>query len=351
MLRIFISPLTQQYDGEITSGHVLKDMLYYCSFAGDEECPADTWSWVFEEHYYNCYTFNPAAVTDREMQDSTGPDGGLHVIIDVEERLYQDTVDQAGLRVMVHPPHEVPLIQAKSFAVSVGVSTNIAMRKKNTIRAPSPYSACQSFDQEGNEEMSFFAARYSYSQGACQISCFQYEAIRDRGCCIEATPCNELNKTSVLGLEMPSNLTYCSGSNMGVMTFSSDCSEGCPPSCYETKYDGTVSFLAWPPSGSLQEEDLKTYLNQTMDLSTMSATEQASEVKANFLELKVFYETLDVEVYESSPKYDGNSLFSSFGGVLGLCVGFSALTAVELLELAADLCCYCVSFFRLKRRQ
>ena len=46
------------------------------------------------------------------------------------------------------------------------------------------------------------------------------------------------------------------------------------------------------------------------------------------------------QVITTSPKYDWSILLANIGGQLGLCMGFSLITALELIELLVDLVCH-----------
>ena len=123
-----------------------------------------------------------------------------------------------------------------------------------------------------------------------------------------------------------------------------DCESFCPPSCEISYYTMTPSAASWPRSGCQDEQILKTELTSTyrkvINFKSMAANEQLDFIQDTSLVFSVYFETTSVETYMSSPKYDGAVLFSNFGGALGLCLGFSALTGIEILELMGDLICF-----------
>ena len=63
-------------------------------------------------------------------------------------------------------------------------------------------------------------------------------------------------------------------------------------------------------------------------------------VQENALVLNVFLETFDVSVFASEPKYTLSILVSTIGGGLGLFLGFSFITAIEMCEFLLDFLLY-----------
>jgi acid-sensing ion channel 2 len=57
----------------------------------------------------------------------------------------------------------------------------------------------------------------------------------------------------------------------------------------------------------------------------------------NFVRVNVYLSDMEVEIQEQQPSYLLSNLFSDVGGTLGLWVGLSLLTVVELLQLVARL--------------
>ena len=56
-------------------------------------------------------------------------------------------------------------------------------------------------------------------------------------------------------------------------------------------------------------------------------------VTDNFVRVNVYLSDMEVEVQEQQPSYRLSNLFSDIGGTLGLWVGLSLLTVVELVQL------------------
>ena len=63
----------------------------------------------------------------------------------------------------------------------------------------------------------------------------------------------------------------------------------------------------------------------------------ASFTNDNILELNIFYEDLNQQVVAEEPKIQLWNMLSTIGGSMGLYVGVSVITIVEVVELVASL--------------
>ncbi|GFN96758.1 amiloride-sensitive sodium channel subunit alpha-like protein [Plakobranchus ocellatus] len=104
------------------------------------------------------------------------------------------------------------------------------------------------------------------------------------------------------------------------------CIKNCPPACEESSFTTTVSSAPWPTRDYRQ-----TLLRQRgLDKNT---TRLLKAGERSFLKLKIYCKSLILEKVVNQPAFTWNKLLSDIGGQLGLLLGFSILTAVEILEL------------------
>jgi hypothetical protein len=124
---------------------------------------------------------------------------------------------------------------------------------------------------------------------------------------------------------------------------------GCRPRCSETSYKYTVTESRWPApklyeSFSSKEilarddrQNLKAYklLREViMNNQNSNAVESNYDfINYNFARLNVYLRDLESLHTEQQVAYPLSNLFSDIGGSLGLWVGLSLLTLVELLQL------------------
>ena len=93
----------------------------------------------------------------------------------------------------------------------------------------------------------------------------------------------------------------------------------CPVNCETTSYNFKTSFRKFPAK-SLPSSVLENYENKTM------------AIEESFLSLKVYFDELKYTNITQLPKFDALDLIASIGGYMGLLLGISFLTLVEVLE-------------------
>ena len=64
----------------------------------------------------------------------------------------------------------------------------------------------------------------------------------------------------------------------------------------------------------------------------------ASNIDKSIISLKIFFGEMRYTLIEQQSLYSPTSLFGELGGQLGMCLGASVLTIVELLQLLGVLC-------------
>ncbi|XP_005106187.1 amiloride-sensitive sodium channel subunit alpha-like [Aplysia californica] len=228
----------------------------------------------------------------------------------------------------------------------------VDVTKVETERESPPFGTCEKVDKKRHESISFYADRYSYSDTACQKSCLQVTTIKRCGCCFVDFPCNPLNKTHVFdNLDLGPKVHFCNTTEYQACLYELDtsraskflaeCYERCPPACSDINYDITLSMALWP-SENRKDQYLQSFDNRH---NATGSQEQFQALRQNLLLLSVYPETLKVDKYVTNAKYDWSILLSNFGGQLGLCIGFSILTALEIFELIFDIFTHLVFFF------
>ena len=105
----------------------------------------------------------------------------------------------------------------------------------------------------------------------------------------------------------------------------------CPTPCNLTRYGKEISMVKIPNRGSARYLARKYNRNETY-------------IRENFLVLDVFFEALTSEAMEQQAAYGLSALLGDLGGQMGLFIGASILTLLEILDYI-----YEVSWDRLKR--
>ena len=211
--------------------------------------------------------------------------------------------------------------------------------QRRTKRLQEPYGDCiQEVDPTSIHKNLYAESGFSYSLSACLKSCFQENVYRDCQCCDPGYPCSSDALQLSTGIPAPGGrIEYCNISQtekvncidsvaFAFAEHKLGCTQSCPPSCQETTYSATVSTGKWPTYNYFVA-----LLHSSGFTGNFSAIVQRYE--STVLKLDVYFETLILEKIESRPAYTWNRLLADIGGQLGLLLGFSILTAVEMVEL------------------
>ena len=116
-------------------------------------------------------------------------------------------------------------------------------------------------------------------------------------------------------------------------TIDSECRALCPLECSSVKYDLTVSTLSYP--------SVNTYNFYKDKLGN----ESYEEVKSKSIELNVYYSELGYTLITQTTKTSVIDLLSSIGGTLGLYIGISLLSFVEIVEALIE---FLFIYFKIK---
>ena len=117
----------------------------------------------------------------------------------------------------------------------------------------------------------------------------------------------------------------------------------CPNSCYSKTFSKEISSVSWPSEAftshfvSLMQRSnssaVRKFINTLLsNRERSSKTELNEKMRKNFARIYVSFETLLYTKIEESPKYTLSMLFGSMGGNLGLWLGWSLLSFLELFQ-------------------
>ncbi|XP_049470766.1 acid-sensing ion channel 4 isoform X1 [Panthera uncia] len=288
------------------TGHQLADMLKSCNFSG-HHCSASNFSVVYTR-YGKCYTFNADPQSSLPSR-AGGMGSGLEIMLDIQQEEYlpiwretNETSFEAGIRVQIHSQEEPPYIHQLGFGVSPGFQTFVSCQEQRLTYLPQPWGNCRAESGLREPELQGYSA---YSVSACRLRC-EKEAVLQRCHCRM--------------VHMPDSL---GGGTEGPCF--------CPTPCNLTRYGKEISMVRIPNRGSARYLARKYNRNETY-------------IRENFLVLDVFFEALTSEAMEQRVAYGLSALLGDLGGQMGLFIGASILTLLEILDYI-----YEVSWDRLKR--
>ncbi|KAB5577435.1 hypothetical protein PHYPO_G00209920 [Pangasianodon hypophthalmus] len=304
------------------TGHQLEDMLKSCNFSG-HNCSARDFSVVYTR-YGKCYTFNGNKTTSRKTKQG-GMGNGLEIMLDIQQDEYlpiwretNETSLEAGIRVQIHSQDEPPYIHQLGFGVSPGFQTFVSCQEQRLTYLPQPWGNCRSSADPS------IPGYDSYSISACHLHCETQLVLQECQCRMV----HMLGNAEIC----PPDKLKCVDKALDLLQKSSgEFSCACETPCNLTRYGKELSMVKIPSKGSAR------YLSRKYHKSE-------DYIRENFLILDIFFEALNYETIEQKKAYDVAGLLGDIGGQMGLFIGASILTVLEILDYI-----YEVIKFRLQR--
>ncbi|XP_066471281.1 acid-sensing ion channel 1 isoform X2 [Tiliqua scincoides] len=306
------------------AGHDIQEMLLSCLFRG-EPCSPEDFKVVFTR-YGKCYTFNsgesgkPPRIT---MKGGTG--NGLEIMLDIQQDEYlpvwgetDETSFEAGIKVQIHSQDEPPFIDQLGFGVAPGFQTFVSCQEQRLIYLPPPWGDCKSVTMESE----FYD---TYSITACRIDCETRYLVENCNCRMVHMPGDAPYCT-------PEQYKECADPALDFLVEKDSDYCICEMPCNVTRYGKELSMVKIPSKASAK------YLAKKYNKSEQYIGE-------NILVLDIFFEALNYETIEQKKAYEVAGLLGDIGGQMGLFIGASMLTVLELFDYA-----YEVIKFRLCRR-
>ncbi|XP_054713524.1 amiloride-sensitive sodium channel subunit beta-like [Uloborus diversus] len=251
-----------------------------------------------------------------------GTTNGLRLTLNIEREDYWNLISaEFGVRLLVHPQFTYPTLKRGGIVISPGRSAHIGVRRhcntlcENTIL----FSTCGCLDEQ--------------PRSAKDSSGWKF--------------CNPCNKEHAICRSQ----VYRNFSELGNV-----CDDVCKPACRSVRYEITLSKSDWPNLSHQQyvmnrSWDQWTRIPQAaglMDITTVGEEEEADFVndtffRENLLRVHLYMEEMIYMSIEERYSYTLPKLLADLGGCLGLYLGVSVVSIIELIELlgSASIVCLC----------
>ncbi|XP_042333142.1 acid-sensing ion channel 3 [Sceloporus undulatus] len=293
------------------TGHSLEEMLLGCRF-GSRECGPENFTTIFTR-LGKCYTFNSGAPGYELLTTVKGGTGnGLELTLNVQQDEYlpvwgdtDETSYEAGLKVQIHSQDEPPSIDQLGFGVAPGFQTFVSCQEQRIFYLPPPWGICKS----GPIESAFFT---NYSMAACRIECETRYLAENCNCRMVHMPGNAIICT-------PEQYKECADPALGFLVEKDNDFCSCQTPCEMVRYGKELSVVKIPSKASAR------YLAKKYNRSEEYIAE-------NLLVLDIFFEALNYETIEQKKAYDVAGLLGDIGGQMGLFIGASLLTILEIFD-------------------
>ncbi|ETN76502.1 Amiloride-sensitive sodium channel [Necator americanus] len=274
------------------------DLVISCTYNA-KSCHTTDFQEFYDPTYGICQMFN---VEGNYSSSRAGPLFGLRMVIRTDQEKYLPWTETAGVVMSIHGKDERPFPDVFGYFAPPGTATSVE---------------------------------------SCFRDCLQEKIISDCGCYDPAYPhkndgstksCDEVGDT-LLNLDCIDRI---SNADSGAFNIIKDCD--CPQPCEVDSYAATVSTAKWPSSSYVPPEcnripiDVPWVPNGCLEW-----------YKKNTLLVEIYYERMNYQVLSESPAYSLVNLVSDVGGQVGLFLGMSIISLIEIATLILLLLCYCAT--------
>ncbi|XP_074049466.1 acid-sensing ion channel 3 [Macrotis lagotis] len=307
------------------AGHTIEDMLLNCHYRG-QPCGPGNFTKIYTK-LGQCFIFNSGLDGAELLSTPKGGAGnGLEIMLTVQQDEYlpvwrdsEQTPFEAGFLVQIHSQDELPTIDQLGFGVAPGYQTFVSCQKQQLLFLPEPWGNCGSLPQNPDLDMGpdltpwdpSLGPRTAYTLSGCRRDCEARFLARKCGCRMMYMP-------GTAPICSPQQYMDCARPNLDKM-LRKDTACSCPSPCKSTRYQKELSMVRIPSRASAS------YLAQKYNRSEQYITE-------NILVLDIFFEALNYETVEQKQAYDVADLLGDIGGQMGLFIGASLLTILEILD-------------------
>ena len=309
------------------SAFMMEKLRGGCSFAIASQC---NYSRDFKDIIVvergSCYNYNSDG---QYHQKRAGQHEGLQMILflDVDNAMPLSSSNFGdGVELLLQHHMEYPFPSIGSVLAPVGHLSRIEISKSEIIRMRHPYpSDC--IDGEGIRLL--YPGEYTVHN--CQESCLAYKA---------AASCDTLG--FYMNTFLPTNIKK----NFSKTTNASDCwveifdklnangfkSCNCKLPCYEMHFHKSTSYSKWPSTADMPF--YRSAFSKALGFNESTMTEEF--IRRNFLKVNIFFKSMSFQRMTEEKKYTAAGVISNVGGQMGIWIGASMFSLMELIYLLAQ---------------
>ncbi|XP_028328584.1 acid-sensing ion channel 1C isoform X3 [Gouania willdenowi] len=293
------------------TSHNIEEMLLDCKYRG-KDCGSENFTTIYTR-YGKCYTFNSGLDGNPLLTTLKGGTGnGLEIMLDIQQDEYlpvwgetDETSYEAGIKVQIHSQDEPPFIDQLGFGVAPGFQTFVSCQQQLLQYLPPPWGDCKSSAMDSE----FFS---TYSITACRIDC-------ETRYLLENCNCRMVHMPGTATVCTPEQYKDCADPALDFLVEKDNDYCVCQTPCNMTRYGKELSMVRIPSKASAK------YLAKKFN-----RTEQY--IGENILVLDIFFEALNYEKIEQKKAYEIAGLLGDIGGQMGLFIGASVLTILEIFD-------------------
>nr|XP_009861518.1 acid-sensing ion channel 5-like [Ciona intestinalis] len=301
-------------------------ILIHCMFQS-KPCTAADFTPVITR-MGKCYTFNKS----RSIQNVAGSGQGLLFILIVLHSLYTEEPlhgeIEAGIRFQLHSKFEPPEVHKYGVGIPTGMKAFSTIQRTETSLVESPWGKCNPGTQRN---LKYFD---TYTLSSCVQECFTDHLVERCGCrTFEQYWASDVPECSI------EQMLNCSTAYVAEMerTLTPD-SCSCNLPCKFTTYGVTTSYATAPNFPTRNA------------IQTLIHNNDVAFVGDNFVGLDISYAVIGYTKVEQFKAIDESALLSDIGGQLGLWLGMSFVTLLELFQYVIIRCTAWFKKFKRKKK-
>ena len=301
-------------DGFVEYTKKSKDFCFFnlqsCSLSGMSFAP--------KYHEPSCVVFNQNESLDQELPFLSA---GLETVFFINRS--DTSVQNKGpkeyiprmdaVRVYLHSKEVYLDLHNSHVTAKLGFFTTIVIKKVKIVREKAPYPSNCTNDEL--KQLNFYPG--NYTQQGCFDTAWSKVSYPKCGHVYDAMEPYfpkenyrkvEFNKTCLDNLVLKQGYKY----------------DVCPLPCHEVKFDIKVQTeTKWP-----LENDLTAFRKMVSNMIESNVTDEY--IYSNFGKVLIAYDTFDVVEYQEKPKYSTQKMLSDFGGLIGIYLGASLISMIEI---------------------
>ncbi|KAK3770162.1 hypothetical protein RRG08_038674 [Elysia crispata] len=295
----------------------LKDLMLLCKWGAKTYNCQDIFR-PLHTGYGTCYVFNGPDIAPDNLARAVSAFSQLRVLMTtLNNQTYFSKLIHAGVKVLVHQPDEMPFPLFSGWFVRPGVAASMALTRHDSKCLPYPFQAysnafCEDSKAEGYKNRLKHYQLYTaenclndclYEQLEETCGCRHYFAKGNRSIC---------SAKQLLTCYMPKNDAINTND-------AQHC--GCLRECETITYTADLSYANFA-TGFIKNQAVKdriTVFNDYLD--------------ENVIDLRVYFASLNVMEVIQEPEMNKWTVIGTLGGQLGLFLGASTLSFVELIEI------------------
>ena len=281
----------------------------------------------FFTDYGICFTFNSDQYAKEYGMLSTSLAGdrhGISLTVDINPDEYIIPVFLGtGLHVMIHDPFVYPRMKYHKFVVEAGREVFVAMNLVEKNILPKPYSKIDCINNKEDPTLidKYLGHGVRYSEEGCLAKCMM-EMVYSCDCSLLSM---DEDSCSVFDFYTCSsqNLQYFFADGLKHCNF-------CLPTCQSYKFDYQISTTDFP-----------NYMGETYGKEKGWKITNTSKIRERYAKLYIYFESLTIKKVYQVEVMDVIQLLSNIGGLLGLCLGMSTVTVLEIIDCVVMICIRC----------